>query len=904
MTIDTSNSLIGLSLLTGSSLAGFGGSVRVESRAVRLAKAQFTLPPVTPPWKQAAPSGAASSQVAAIKRLASVVEPGAAGGDVSPDVQAAFVTYRALDRLRVLADFARLKTTSGSERAALHETFSKGMADLQRYLANAPSDKLTLSPMQPARRAESIKLQGTPAAEVMGDAVTKDRYAALLGLSGAEKFSLKITGRSGTDEVVVDLSSVTQPPTLDRIAAAFNAAIATVPLRSADGTAVLDGGGQPVPKWKTSFSVVKSEEGWGLRLNSMGIEQVAIDQVGAPDVLMVAAGQAASGAAQVTAMMRFDLPAGAITRTNLATLGATDGTATAEARLHPTPKPLLPGAEVSPVTVGADLKQCAMVTDAQGFTYLVGTSAGDLQANLGDGNDDLILTKVDSQGEIVWQRALGAAGRAEGAAIALAANGDLVVAGTVTGAFDGASTDGDMLVSRYSAGGEEKFSSLVRSVGADSASAVAVGADGSIFVGGQVAGGGGDAFLARLDAAGRLVERRTIDGGGTDAVRALAIGADGNLVALTSEGGAATVRRIDAGSLASDLGAVTLGVTDARALAIGQDGSIAIAGATRTALSGAQANALSGGRDGFVTRLDAGLRVAQTTYVGSGGDDQLDSLGFLDGKLIVGGRTTAAIGGSRAGAVDGFVTRIDAATGAIEASNQWGRAGVTAGPVQLTVARGGGAATQALGFHHGTITSDASLTLVAQTSLRAGDEFAFRVDGGALRKVTIGAADTLDSLADRIGKLAGRHVAVTIASADGGKRLRIEARAGHEVELVRGSSGKDALAKLGIEPARLIAAAPPDPKAPRVQPGGNYGLDLHPALSLASERSATLALEKIQNAISVTQTAFRSLYWDDNKEALVNGSAGGQLSPYLAAQLSRYRDALNRLSATSLSTGF
>lgn len=905
MTISTSNGLIGLSLLSGTNLSGSLGAVTVESRAVRLAKAQFTTPAVTPPWKEAASPPPLASQVSAVKRMTSIIEEVQATGSLPPDVRTAFTAYRALDRLRVLAEFALRSGTSVSERLSLQNSFAQGVADLQRYLASAPSDRLTLSLGQVARRAESVKLQPVAPAEVAGAAVTKDRFAALAGLTGSEKFSLKIRSKTNSDEVTVDLAAVPQPPTLDKVAGALNAAIAAVPQRNGDGTVVLDANGQAVPKWKTTFSVVKSADGWGLQLNSMGIEQVSLDEIGAGDVLMVAAGQSSSGSATATRMMRFDLPAGAINRTTSTTLNAADGLATAEAALHPAPKSLLPDAKAEPVRIAADLQHRASVTDKDGFTYLVGPSGGDLGANLGDRTDDMVLTKVDGRGEVIWQRSLGAAGTASGAAISLAPNGDLVIAGTVTGSFDGATADGDMLVARYTAAGDEKSATLVRSLGADSANAVAVGRDGSIYVGGRAAGGGGDAFLARLDSTGKLAERRRIDSGGNDVVRALAIGPDGNLLALTSESGSAVVRRLGASSLAADLGTVTLGSADARALAVADDGSIAVAGETVSALAGTQVNSLSG-RDGFVTHLDAALGSARTTYVGSSGDDQLDSIGFLGGKLYAGGRTTGALGGTRAGAVDGFVARVDPLSGAIETTSQWGRTGVTTGAVLVSTAPGGeDRATRALGLRRGILNPESSALLTAQTSLRAGDEFSFRVDGGALRKLTITAADTVDTLATRIGKLAGRSLTVSTAKTDGGRVLRIEARAGHEVELLRGSEGKDALAKLGLQPARLVAPAATDPKAPRVQPGGNYGLDLSPALSIANEKSAALALSRVQSALSVTQTAFRSLYWDENKAALVNGSGGGgSVSAYQSAQLGRYQDALNRLSTTSTSIGF
>ena len=44
------------------------------------------------------------------------------------------------------------------------------------------------------------------------------------------------------------------------------------------------------------------------------------------------------------------------------------------------------------------------MTASDGFTYVVGTTQGDLGTNRSDGSDDLFLSKVDSEGKVVWQR--------------------------------------------------------------------------------------------------------------------------------------------------------------------------------------------------------------------------------------------------------------------------------------------------------------------------------------------------------------------------------------------------------------------------------------------------------------------------------------------------------------------
>ncbi|MFM9977382.1 MAG: hypothetical protein ACKVOP_04965 [Sphingomonadaceae bacterium] len=912
MTINMSNGLAALSVLGGgNSFSGLGAAPAFETRAVRAAKAQFTLPPTTPPWRETARSAPESAQVAAIRRLASIIDASAATGTAgSPDIQTAFTTYKALDRLRLLATAAASATTSAAERTALQTTFAKGLADLQTFLGQAPADKVELSFTLPTRRAATVSVAPSDPTKFTGKGIVEARDAPLPGLTGSETFRIALNKPGASDTITIDLSQTAQPPTLDSVSDAINAAISTIPLRNPDGTVVLDPSGNPQPRWLVRFVPDKTSGSWGFGVKAPnGAEQVAIDQVGAGDALVVASGQTALGATTVTQILRFDDPAGALTRTLKNTIAGVDAAATERAKL--TAAKSGNGVPPAPTTVSATTVARAIATDAEGFSYVVGTTSGDMKANRSNGASDLFLTKLDSEGGVMWQRSLGASGATQGAAVSVSASGAITVAGTVNGAFDGAGTDGDMLVAQFNAQGDEQFATVVRGLGADSARAIAVGADGAIYVGGKAAGNDGDAFLARLDATGRLIERRSIDSGGSESVTGLAIGQDGNLLALTNESGFATLRSISAGSLATDLRSLALGRADARALAVSSDGTIAVAGATSDAITGAQSNARGSGRDGFVTRIDSGFGGATTSYLATAGDDQVDSVTFMNGALYVAGRTTGDLSGPRRGVLDGFVSRIDANTGAVQGTTQFGQAQQLVEPLRLAAAAGGNSVLGALGLHRGTLNPAASVTLVAQTSLRAGDEFALRIQGGPPRKIVIQADDTLATLGDRIRRLAGTKAKVATATTGGEMVLNIDATAGSSIALVAGAPGRDALEKLGLDPTRLAVPVIAPKNAPSVRPGGNFGLALNEALTIGTAKDAAVTLAALKGAISTTQTAYRSLYWDDGKAALANGAQRGfALTPAQAAQLDNYREALARLtplaeaSNSNLFTGF
>ncbi|MFD2577987.1 hypothetical protein ACFSTD_03775 [Novosphingobium colocasiae] len=140
--------MIGISVLggTGSYSSYLANASATDSPAVVAARKAFTTPTTTAPWASgASESGATSAQVAAIKRLATIIDTtkDSSFKDL-PDIQTAFTTYKALENLRVLAEAATSKTLSDTSRAALQKTFAKGLADLQGYLGTADTDLLQL----------------------------------------------------------------------------------------------------------------------------------------------------------------------------------------------------------------------------------------------------------------------------------------------------------------------------------------------------------------------------------------------------------------------------------------------------------------------------------------------------------------------------------------------------------------------------------------------------------------------------------------------------------------------------------------------------------------------------------------------------------------------------------------
>jgi hypothetical protein len=115
--------------------------IAFDSKAVRAAKAQFTLAVTTPPWKEYRPRhlDIEPARRSSPRRRSSTRR--AAPSDTLPDdIKTSFTAYKALEKLRVLAEAATVKTATGRAARRAEKAFAKGLADLQGYLTTAPSD--------------------------------------------------------------------------------------------------------------------------------------------------------------------------------------------------------------------------------------------------------------------------------------------------------------------------------------------------------------------------------------------------------------------------------------------------------------------------------------------------------------------------------------------------------------------------------------------------------------------------------------------------------------------------------------------------------------------------------------------------------------------------------------------
>jgi len=247
------------------------------------------------------------------------------------------------------------------------------------------------------------------------------------------------------------------------------------------------------------------------------------------------------------------------------------------------------------------------------------------------GGQDVFVAKLGPDRHLEWARTLGGPSDDEPLAVALGADGAVVVAAAVRGELDAdpgpelamvdAGRDGGVLLLRLSPEGSSTWSALLGGAGALHVADLAIAPDGSIAMAGAFVGtvdldpgdgldertarGGQDAFVAWLEADGSHRISRTFGGYGDEAAIAVGAAPDGT---LRLAGVYSSVIYLAAGarSAAAD-------TPVGRHLSMGE-------------------------RDLFVVSLDGAGRPLWGGTLGGSGDDQVGDLAVLEsGSLLLAG---------------------------------------------------------------------------------------------------------------------------------------------------------------------------------------------------------------------------------------------------------------------------
>ena len=457
-------------------------------------------------------------------------------------------------------------------------------------------------------------------------------------------------------------------------------------------------------------------------------------------------------------------------------------------------------------------------------------------------------------------------------------DGKIAVTGSVVGALNGAvegalNSSGtfagqtDSFVTVFDADGHELWSQRRGARQGDEATDVAFGADGTVYVTGRASSslpgtsaiGGSDSYLEafKADVNGKIQTLFTTTFGTTGTDKPAGIVVDGtSVITASNEDGRAVLRRYDVSGASPvltstrDLGDLQGGEITGIAL---DGGEVVVAGsAGNPALAaGTITRAHSGGSDAFAARISANLGPGGSiAYYGGAGDDKATALAIgASGEVWLAGSAGTDLPGyaDKIGTKDGFLTRLDVAAGTVEWARRFTGKDGRAAPTSIAVDTAGASVLDRIGLPKGELDLSDSQRLTAASSIRAGDQFTVKTRDGTAKTITIDAAETLDTLAQKIRRASSFQAKVTVTSVGGLRSLKIEPSTDSQIiEFAIGKNGKDALELLGIPEGVVRKTRTVDGKTVAADGRATlYGLGLPTNLTLNDEVERKHAIAEI-----------------------------------------------------------
>ncbi|MBI1237181.1 MAG: hypothetical protein GC188_10910 [Alphaproteobacteria bacterium] len=824
------------------------------------------------------------------------------GTDASTDIKSLFAMHQGLRRLYALANEAADKTTIDSRRTFLDRRFSEGLGQLDSFFQDIDLQGVSVLKGEELSKAEAgVAIKRGLSEYTTGILHSGDFDAEVATLTGNVQFTISVKKSGATTPITIDLADMgATPRNLDNIAAHINSQLEAAEMISRF---------ERVKIGEKDENGIVPGNNFGFKISGASTEVLTFSAPTASPAVYLAGNSGLGDTAAGQVVKLTDLASGTPTSEFSRRLEAgadeittvkDDGTEKTTTESNPL--------EIADTALGAD-----------GALYVLGKTSAGIEGRIVKGESDLVLQKIDSTGKTVWTRTLGAADEAAGASLTVDANGDIVVAGSVQGALGDTTDIGgtDSFVAKFDAAGVEQWLQRFGGTGNDRPAAVTIAADGRIFVAGQAAtafggeghqGGANDGYVRAFNADGTLDFTRRTGAAGDERAEAVAIAADGGLLVASNEDGRAILRKYDsADGTSAALWEVDLGDLEDGAIGgLTVDGNdIYFAGSAGSGFApSAPLTAPSGGRDAVVVKLTDGATPTTqwTQFVGSDADDSASAVQVSGGTVYLAGKTTGELAGAtQNGTRNAFVASLDAATGATGFATQIsGRGGVSAA-TGIAIDPNGDSVLDDLGLPAGTLAYADSRVVTDRTSVREGDFFYLSVDGGRRKKITIDADDTLRAVTFKINAALVLDGSGDVRRTRDGDVLRITPKPNVTIELFSGSEGRDALAGLGLTAGSVTGKESfldrdKTSAAPKV-----FALELSGDLSLANRDRAKAAAKALEDAMNVVQRAYRDLTTPQALKDLLNGEGkgrkGGAAPAYLTAQIANYSAGLARLQS-------
>lgn len=821
----------------------------------------------------------------------------------SGDYKKLFATYQALNTLSAIAARASEKGVSDGEIKRLQTALTKGLSEVTSYTQNLSLDQGRLTPGSVMTTARSTV--GVPK-NVFGY-ITDTIYSGqsddpVPKFQGNVSFDLAVRKFGVTTNLTMDLAEMgATPRTMSNVVSFMNGKLRAGGFetsfaveRKVGETRTVQVNGQPV-------TLPATGDDFALRVRGDSSEQLTFTATAATPAVYITT---AAGNPDPDKDTKTE---DAVIENTLTKYSAAGGGQA--------------GGKVFSETLQGTISSVRKtVSGSDGSIYMLADVTKDVSGQVIKGDQDVALLKYDSAGHLLYARSLGATDSASGLNLAVASDGSVAVAGSVTGRLQGAvdgpinsdATSGktDSFVTRYDASGDEQWTVRRGAMLEDEATAVAFGSDGILYVGGRsksdlpasttATGGGYDSYLTAfatdLNGGPKALFTEKFGTTENDSVSDIVVNGsqvvvggkeNGNAV-LRSFTVAPTVVTENASSMTSAGVTVTTPVTYTKAAALTagtvrdlgslkggelvglkiDGGQLYVGGHTSNgALSLANTTSgASGGSDGFVGRLSLDLSDTSAdtlAYYGGTGDDTVTGMAIANGSAwLVGAAGKNLEGQSTVGEKDGYVAQIDVGTGAVSWSQRLTGKDGYATPTSIAVDQAGSSSLDAFGLPKGKMDFTQSERLVSATAARAGDTFQIRTrERGTLTTITIDAKDTLETLADKIKRASGFRAKVETSSDGNARKLKISpAYATSTIEVLAGKGGTDVLQALGLSAGVVRSTKTESGKTVSADGGGPvFGLQLPPELDLADEAGRKNASSVITRAMSAVRTAYREI---------------------------------------------
>ena len=274
---------------------------------------------------------------------------------------------------------------------------------------------------------------------------------------------------------------------------------------------------------------------------------------------------------------------------------------------------------------------------------------GGYTESAGAGSSDLLIAKFNSSGTLQWQKTLGGSGDDYGRSVAIGPDGSVYVCGETESAGAGRS---DLLIAKFNSSGTLQWQKTLGGSDSDYGYAVAVGPDGSVYVGGGtekcVVSQFLDAVFAKFSSSGTLQWEINFGSHIYNHLESIAVAHDGSVYAAGSIAGYFSLIKFNesgAWQWQKTLGSFNSG--SGLSVTVGPDGSVYVGGHTNSAGAGRS--------DLLIAKFNSSGTLQWQKTLGGSGDDYGRSVAVgPDGSVYIGGYTESA----GAGRSDLLIARI------------------------------------------------------------------------------------------------------------------------------------------------------------------------------------------------------------------------------------------------------